>query len=194
MNHKCDITIWGVRGSMPNPSKNCMEYGGNTVCTTLQQDNTLIILDAGTGINAFGRFLVNRPNIHRIDILLSHLHIDHIMGLFSFSPLFQSNIEIHLYGVTGFTQYLKKILRPPFWPLGIDDFPARLYFHEISPEDTFTIHLLYLLSQEFILEVVFYIDWKVVKNVLFMLSIVKYTKPMKNFLNPSLTLYTKVIS
>lgn len=140
MNHKCDISVWGVRGSMPNPSKDCMEYGGNTVCTALEQDSTIIILDAGTGINALGRTLIKRIDIHRIDILLSHLHIDHIMGLFSFSPLFQSNIEIHLYGVTGFTQYLKKLLRPPFWPLGIDDFPARLYFHEISPGDTFTIN------------------------------------------------------
>jgi glyoxylase-like metal-dependent hydrolase (beta-lactamase superfamily II) len=49
------------------------------------------VLDAGTGIRELGGILAGRPR--RIDILLTHLHLDHIRGLLFFAPLFDREAE-----------------------------------------------------------------------------------------------------
>lgn len=133
------ITIWGVRGSAPRPSRSCMEYGGNTVCITLEYQGRTVILDAGTGLTSLGRHLCDRKGTRRLDILLSHFHMDHVLGLFSFRPLFDPDMEIHLYGGKGLAQYLNTLIGPPFWPVGVQDVPARLEFHEIQPGGSFDL-------------------------------------------------------
>lgn len=133
------ITIWGVRGSAPRPSRSCMEYGGNTVCTCLERGDRAVILDAGTGLIPLGRHLCGQNGIRRLDILLSHFHMDHLSGLFSFQPLFDPGMEIHLYGGKGLARHLSTLTGPPFWPVGIRDAPARLEFHEIQPGDSFDL-------------------------------------------------------
>lgn len=78
-----EISVWGVRGSAPVPSKEFMEYGGNTSCFSVKRENHVIIFDMGTGLTRLGRELI-KQKIMRFDVLLSHLHIDHLLGLFSF--------------------------------------------------------------------------------------------------------------
>lgn len=133
------ITVWGVRGSAPRPSPECMEYGGNTVCTALEHDGHTVILDAGTGLAPLGQALAERKEIKRLDVLLSHLHLDHVLGLFSFQPLFDPGTEIHLYGGEGLAKHLEALFGSPFWPVGIRNVPARVEFHEIQPGDCFRL-------------------------------------------------------
>ena len=38
------------------------------------------------------------PETSRIDILLTHLHMDHIQGLGFFSPLYNPQIDLHIWG------------------------------------------------------------------------------------------------
>lgn len=142
------ITVWGVRGSLPRPSPVCMEYGGNTVCTGVEYGDHVLILDAGTGLLSLGQTLASRTDVKRLDILLSHFHIDHVLGLYAFPPFFSLDKEIHLYGGTGLTRYLKTLMGPPFWPLGIHDFPARVEFHEIQPKDSFCLDGLTVCTME----------------------------------------------
>ena len=122
------ITVWGVRGSLPRPSPVCMEYGGNTVCTGVEYGDHVLILDAGTGLLSLGQTLASRTDVKRLDILLSHFHIDHVLGLYAFPPFFSLDKEIHLYGGTGLTRYLKTLMGPPFWPLRLQELPAHLEF------------------------------------------------------------------
>lgn len=139
MTQEWRITVWGVRGSAPRPSRSCMEYGGNTVCTCLERGSHAVILDAGTGLIPLGRRLSGRRDLRRLDILLSHVHMDHVAGLFSFQPLFDPDLEIHLYGGSGLAQALHALVAPPFWPVGLQDVPAKLVFHEIRPGDCFAL-------------------------------------------------------
>ena len=54
-------TFWGTRGSIPSPGPHTVRYGGNTPCLEVRTaDGHLIILDAGTGIRALGRALVDQ--------------------------------------------------------------------------------------------------------------------------------------
>lgn len=74
-----------------------MSYRGNTSCVEVTlADGTEIILDAGTGIRALSEA---RPGeLRSAQILLTHLHLDHIQGLLFFAPLFASRGRVDIYG------------------------------------------------------------------------------------------------
>ena len=52
-----EVTFWGTRGSLPTPGKLTEKYGGNTPCLSVRLGETLIIIDAGTGIRQLGLML-----------------------------------------------------------------------------------------------------------------------------------------
>ena len=94
------VKVWGARGSVPAPGPEMNRYGGNTSCVevTLSTGETLII-DAGTGIRTLGFALP--PDMPRINILLTHLHLDHIQGLMFFPPCFRAESTIRIWGPTS---------------------------------------------------------------------------------------------
>lgn len=140
------IILRGVRGSIPTPGPETDIYGGNTTCVDVSEDGWALVLDAGTGMrnSNSGKNLVNK----RIDILLSHLHLDHIQGLGFFTPFFNPELEIHIWGPASNTQTLyarlSRYLSPPLFPVLIRDLPCKLTFHEIENSifeiGPFTIH------------------------------------------------------
>lgn len=142
MNKTWNIDIWGVRGSFPVPDTHFLTYGGNTSCISLEYGNRLIILDAGSGIVPLGEHL-HKCGRKRVDILLSHLHIDHVLGLFKFRLFYDPEAEIHLYGEynssTGLRKQLETLVGAPHWPVGISNFPAQIKIHELRPGETFIL-------------------------------------------------------
>lgn len=129
------ITIWGCRGSIPSPGPETTFYGGNTSCVSLETPESFIVLDAGSGIRRLGMELAGRS---RIDIFLTHLHLDHIQGLGFFAPLYDLDAEIHIWGCASLTESLRsrltRYLSPPIFPVRIRDFKSRLLIHEIGRE------------------------------------------------------------
>jgi phosphoribosyl 1,2-cyclic phosphodiesterase len=96
-------------------------------------DGTLLILDAGTGIRRLGARLDPLPS--RLDILLTHLHTDHIQGLGFFDPLYQPGLEVHIWGPASTTldlrERLSRYLSPPFSPVRLRDLPCRPTLHDV---------------------------------------------------------------
>jgi len=88
------ITCWGVRGSIPAPDPKNDRYGGNTSCVTVEAEDRILIIDAGTGIRSLGRKLLGTEK--RIYIVLTHVHSDHVEGFPFFKPLFEEERTIHL--------------------------------------------------------------------------------------------------
>lgn len=135
------VKVWGTRGAVPVASAEFLEYGGNTSCISVACGEELVVFDAGSGITALGSALAGRSG--RVHILLSHLHLDHIQGLVGFQPLHDPDAEIHLYGSAreGGTLRgcLERLICPPYWPLGLDDFRAHLEIHEIAPGERFAL-------------------------------------------------------
>jgi phosphoribosyl 1,2-cyclic phosphodiesterase len=126
-------TIWGARGSVPSPGPDTQRYGGNTACVeVLGSDGTLLILDAGTGIRRLGETVC--CSFRRIDIFLTHLHLDHIQGLGFFAPLYDPKAELHIWGPASTTQDLRtrliRYLSPPLFPIHMRELP-NLIFHEV---------------------------------------------------------------
>ena len=80
------VTLFGTRGSLATPGVETSRYGGNTSAVEVRGgDGTILALDAGTGIRQLGCQIP--PETSRIDVLLTHLHMDHIQGLGFFGPL-----------------------------------------------------------------------------------------------------------
>lgn len=128
------IKLWGVRGSITTTGPETAYYGGNTSCVDVWEDGWLLVLDGGSGIQ---KLTVNNPLASkRIDILLTHLHLDHIQGLGFFKPLFDPSMEVHIWGPASSARSLhsrlSRYLSPPLFPVLIRDLPCSLTLHEIE--------------------------------------------------------------
>jgi phosphoribosyl 1,2-cyclic phosphodiesterase len=135
------VRFWGVRGSIACPGLNTLRYGGNTPCVELICGRDTLIFDAGTGIRQLGTSLVKAANGTDFDIFLSHGHIDHVVGLPFFAPLFVKDQVVRVWGgnlqaAGGVKQAVKKLMSFPFFPLQVDALQARLEFHDFSAGDT----------------------------------------------------------
>ena len=100
------VTLYGTRGSIPTPGPETMRYGGNTPAVQVCAENgAVLVLDAGSGIRRLGAQL--SATTTRVDILLTHLHMDHIQGLGFFPPLYDPAVEVHLWGPASSTLSLE---------------------------------------------------------------------------------------
>lgn len=128
------VTLWGTRGSIASPGKDTIRYGGNTTCVTVEGvEGSLLVLDAGTGIRCLGQSLPQ--DVRRVNILLTHLHMDHIQGLPFFAPLRREGVEVHIWGPSSTTLSLRdrllRYLSPPLFPVSLRELSSILYFHEL---------------------------------------------------------------
>jgi phosphoribosyl 1,2-cyclic phosphodiesterase len=134
-------TVWGSRGSLATPGAATLAYGGNTSCIGLRlDDGSTLVLDAGTGIRELGLRLVNRPP-RPINLLVTHLHIDHLAGLPFFAPLWDERAELHIWAPFPRVELAEAIARymsPPLFPVSISDVPASVTFHDL-PERTWRL-------------------------------------------------------
>lgn len=134
------VTLWGTRGSLAAPGPETNRYGGNTPCVEVRgEDGSVLVLDAGTGIRRLGDAIVDE--IDRVDLLLTHLHMDHIQGLGFFEPFFRPNIDVHLWGPSS-TQLdlharLSRYLSPPLFPVRLRDLACKLTLHDVVSVGSF---------------------------------------------------------
>lgn len=127
------VTFYGVRGSVATPGPSTVRYGGNTVCVGVRlADDTLIVLDAGTGIRVLGDDLMKarppRP-ADPIHLFVTHGHWDHIMGAPFFAPLWQDDAHIILHSLSPRAeQSITKMVMfdGEHFPIAARDIPARL--------------------------------------------------------------------
>jgi phosphoribosyl 1,2-cyclic phosphodiesterase len=134
-----NVKVWGARGSIPAPGPETMRYGGNTSCVELTlSDGSTLILDAGTGIRNLGLALVGREPIEApINILLTHLHMDHIQGLMFFAPAFRPESEIIIWGPASPEASLRdriaRYISAPLAPVEVRELPSHVSFREAEP-------------------------------------------------------------
>jgi phosphoribosyl 1,2-cyclic phosphodiesterase len=132
------ITLWGTRGSLASPGPETARYGGNTACVQVEgEDGSVLVLDSGTGIRRLGAALPK--NLKRVDLLQTHLHMDHLQGLGFFRPLRTPGVEVHLWGPASTTMSLRvrlaRYLSPPLFPVNLREVECELHLHEVPTEE-----------------------------------------------------------
>jgi ribonuclease BN (tRNA processing enzyme) len=112
-----EALLLGTGGWIPTDAR-------ETACVYFREADRVLLLDAGTGT----RRLLTSPElmrgVARIDICLSHFHLDHVVGL-SYLPALPSGIECFvwgpgeaLYGVPTI-DLLRRMIAPPLFALDI---------------------------------------------------------------------------
>ena len=139
------IRFWGVRGSFVAAGAEFVRYGGNTPCVELTEGDRRLILDLGSGAIPLGKMLLaNGAEKKKLTVLLSHTHMDHIMGFPFFAPVFHPKYQIDIYGPRGagkkVDHVLDESLNPDYSPLySLKNLSAKLEFHNLG-EEPFQIH------------------------------------------------------
>ncbi len=119
------LTVLGARGSMPVSGPDQELFGGATSCYMVRSGDDCVFLDAGTGLlSAPVNF--SQPPL----ILISHLHLDHILGLAVYPRLLKKGEKTLLCLPTDNVYEAKKdldrLFSPPFWPLSLLDYAGEL--------------------------------------------------------------------
>ena len=100
---------------------------GNTTSTLIISEKFYIILDAGDGIYKIDLYIDDeRPII----LLLSHLHLDHLIGLHIFAN-FHFNQEITIYGYKGTKEALNQIIGHPY-SSSFAELPLKIRIHDLD--------------------------------------------------------------
>ncbi len=138
------ITILGATGSVPVEGSDHLEFGGATSCVLVETEDQAIYLDAGSGI-------VRTPDVgdRNISILLSHPHLDHILGMPFFPYISKKNRKIDFFarkngGLTA-RQQLDPLFSVPLWPITVDDFAADFACNDVTgPFDIGNVHVTFI--------------------------------------------------
>ena len=132
-NMKKYITVLGARGSIPVSGPLFSRFGGATTSFLLFINGQYVILDAGTGLMNLPSQVMSQDSI---PLLLTHAHIDHILGLTMCPYLMKQGARLDIYmaergGMTTEAQ-VRRLFAPPLWPIVPEQLSGELTFHPLG--------------------------------------------------------------
>lgn len=127
------LIFGGVRGTSPVAQADFLKYGGETTSVLIEgRGGEKLIIDAGTGLRSFSARLAAGTAKAEVLLLMTHYHLDHLMGLPAFALLYNKawTVEIAAPRREAFEpdEIVRRILSKPFWPIQLDKLQARLMF------------------------------------------------------------------
>jgi ribonuclease BN (tRNA processing enzyme) len=124
------LTVLGSGGWIPTPNN-------ETACYMIESGDDLILLDAGTGLSNLEHYHDVLRNFDTIHIVLSHYHLDHIIGL-SFLPVFFKDHTVWIYGPGepaypgGVRKTLNDFFSEPFSSSTVEELIDQIYFKDYT--------------------------------------------------------------
>ncbi len=131
------VKILGARGSVPVSGPAFAHYGGATSCYFVRLAGQPVVLDAGSGILSLPAVLA--PEERRLPLLLTHPHVDHLLGLPMCGLVFDPACRIDFYAARrgdDAAAQARRLVSPPLWPVGLEALPAKICFYDLPAELT----------------------------------------------------------
>ena len=120
-NTELRLKVLGTRGSMATNRVDQAIYGRATSCYMVRAGEETVFLDAGNGLLSAPVEFPRPPHI-----VLSHLHLDHLLGLGMYPRLSIKGLKtsIHVPAPRGKdpAKILERVYSPPFWPVSLDSY------------------------------------------------------------------------
>jgi ribonuclease BN (tRNA processing enzyme) len=107
-----EVELLGCGGGAPSATR-------ETACVLIRDEERALLLDIGTGARRLVGNATRLSGVSRLDVLLTHFHLDHVCGL-AYLPMIGLDVAIWgpgswLYGKPSAT-LLAPLLRPPIAP------------------------------------------------------------------------------
>ncbi|MER8474586.1 MBL fold metallo-hydrolase [Mesorhizobium sp. M1163] len=133
------VRFWGVRGSISVSGPEFSRYGGNSICVEMRCGKHTLLFDAGSGLRPAGAAL-QALGVTDFDLLFTHSHYDHIIGLPSFAPIYDRGAKVtlwsgHLAGQMTTRQMVDEFMRPPWFPVKLEISKASLDYRDFVSGD-----------------------------------------------------------
>ncbi len=130
------LTVLGARGSIPVSGPDMQRFGGATSCYMVKAGDQTVFLDGGSGLLDAPLDFETTPVI-----LLSHLHLDHVLGLGMYRRLSRKDVRSDLYvpavSDTEAQTVLDALYSPPYWPLRLQDYAGDVRLFAMQPKMQF---------------------------------------------------------
>ena len=134
------VRFWGTRGSIPTPGKQTEKFGGNTTCVEIRYDDTILVIDAGSGIRELSLAWLEefgQSPVHAT-LLFTHYHWDHLQGFPFFTSAYLPNNSFDIFGNTpegiGLEDILSGQMQGAYFPVPLAAMQARMSFHPVASE------------------------------------------------------------
>ncbi|MFW5679735.1 MAG: MBL fold metallo-hydrolase [Pseudomonadota bacterium] len=144
MASRFEVRFWGVRGTVAVPGPSTVRYGGNTSCVEVVCGGTRLIFDMGTGLRALGNRLAAQQACEA-HLLLTHTHLDHIVGFPFFKPAYATCNRFELWAGHLRPQgldlkgTLASLMSQPLFPVPLGLMHANPTFHDVCAGDVLSL-------------------------------------------------------
>lgn len=134
------LYIGGVRGGGPVTEPGYTRIGGDTTCFLIEGDaGERMIVDAGSGLSyVWQRLQKTSPDVRALCFLFSHYHLDHMLGLPAFPPLYDEGWTVEfaarIFDELTVEDVTNSFVNPPFWPLPLEEMVSRRRFRILDDE------------------------------------------------------------
>jgi phosphoribosyl 1,2-cyclic phosphodiesterase len=113
-------------------SKQLPEIGGfgvSTTCVQVSDGAQSVIIDGGSGIKSIG----DSAESGEYHILISHFHLDHILGLPFFLPHYKKGCRINYYSAHPDAEnVIRSLFQKPMFPVSFGSLQAEIKFHSLK--------------------------------------------------------------
>ena len=112
-------------------------FGGHTPCVELEPgSDEYFVCDMGSGARAFGEHVLARQAGRKatVNIFMSHVHWDHIMGFPFFGPAYVPGTRLRIHGCHDILEQAFRLQQsPPCFPVNFDQLGATIEFVKLRP-------------------------------------------------------------
>jgi phosphoribosyl 1,2-cyclic phosphodiesterase len=118
-------------------------FGGHTSCVELlTARDEYFVCDMGSGARPFGEHVLARQGGRpaTVNIFMSHVHWDHIMGFPFFGPAYVPGTTLRLHGCHDILERAFRLQQsPPCFPVTFDQLQAKIEFVRLIPGQATTV-------------------------------------------------------